>query len=126
MATDPDIETPTVDELLGYDRSPDGVLRLGEPFEPAPQKAKAVNILNGLGRPIALHLHETIADDGAGRPFQGRLVKTPVQLNAGHNAGVDNEFWSKWCEQNKGSDLLQFLTAEDETPESAQGAKEQT
>lgn len=86
--------------------------------------SKTVNVMNATGRALALHLHEIIPDDGGGRPFQGRLTNNAVQLQAGHNAGVDKEFWTKWCEQNKGSGLLESLTAEDETPESAQSAKE--
>jgi len=77
--------------------------------------AKTVNVHNAIGRSISLHLHQTIADDGGGRPFKGRLTGEPVVLKAGHNAGITKEFWEKWREQNKGFDLLPLLTAEDET-----------
>ena len=88
------------------------------------QKKTTVNIKNGTGRPLMLHLHQTIADDGGGRPFQGRLLDGgAMTVKSGTNAGIDKELWTKWQEQNKGSSLLEFLTAEDETA-SAPSAKE--
>ncbi len=75
--------------------------------------AKTVNVNNATGRKLLLHLHETVPDDGGGRPFQGRALDDRVELRAGHNAGVDKEFFDKWREQNK--DLFKdTLTAEDE------------
>lgn len=93
-------------------------------------KRKTVNIQNTLGRPIMLHLHQTVKDDGGGRSFQGRVL-TPaedpdrmpeqVQLQAGGNAGIDKQFFEKWKEQNQGFSLLRYFTAQDEDqPESAQ------
>jgi hypothetical protein len=94
------------------------------------EKRKTVNVNNALGRPIMLHLHQTISDDGGGRPFQGRmltpgedpdLLPVQVQLQSGHNAGIDKEFFDKWKEQNSGFSLLRYFTAEDESePESAE------
>jgi hypothetical protein len=94
------------------------------------KKRQTVNVHNTLGRPIMLHLHMTVADDGGGRPFQGRML-TPaedpdimpqqVQLQAGGNAGIDKEFFEKWKAQNPGGTLLKYFTAQDEDqPESAQ------
>src|SRR5580692_8450769 len=85
------------------------------PSSPPEEKRPTVNVFNPVGRPLALHLHETIKDDGAGRPFLGRIIGNPVTLMAGHNAGIDKEFWTKWCEQNRGMLLKMELTAEDET-----------
>jgi hypothetical protein len=88
------------------------------------QKKPTVNVKNATGRSVTLHLHQTIADDGGGRPFQGRLLEGgAVTLKAGHNAGIDKEFWAAWREQNKGFALLPLITAEDETG-SAESAKE--
>jgi hypothetical protein len=94
------------------------------------EKRKTVNIRNDLGRPIMLHLHQTVKDDGGGRPFQGRvltpaedpdLLPQQVQLQAGGNAGIDKEFFEKWKEQNQGFSLLRYFTAQDEDqPQSAQ------
>lgn len=87
------------------------------------KKRKTVNIRNTLGRPIMLHLHQTIPDDGAGRAFQGRvltpsedpdLMPQQIQLRAGGNAGIDKEFFEKWKEQNPGGTLLKYFTAQDE------------
>lgn len=117
-------------EPLGYDKAQtEGVDRSGEAF-PAPEKPagevseekrKTVHIRNATGRALMLHLHETIPDDGGGRPFQGRSLPDAVSLRAGANPGIDKEFFAKWSEQNKGSGLKDLLTAEDEddNPESA-------
>lgn len=88
---------------------------------PKAQRRKTVHVRNETGRAIALHLHETIADDGGGRPFQGRLLHELVTLKSGANAGIDKEFFNKWLEQNKGMGpvLLSLITHEDEQPESA-------
>ena len=84
------------------------------------EKRKTVNIRSDLDRPISLHLHETIKDDGAGRAFLGRDLTTATALNPGHNAGIDKEFFEKWQDQNKGSDLLPlFIVQDEDKPESA-------
>lgn len=81
---------------------------------PEEQKRATVHIRNTAGRALMLHLHETIPDDGGGRPFQGRSLPDAVSLKAGANPGIDKEFFDKWREQNKGSGLKDLLTAEDE------------
>jgi hypothetical protein len=93
----------------------------------APEKRKTVHVRNVTGRPLMLHLHETIPDDGGGRSFQGRLLSSTdpgipdaVSLRGGANPGIDKEFFDKWREQNKGTTLKDLLFAEDEDePESA-------
>ena len=90
------------------------------------KKRKTVNVRNDLGRPIMLHLHQTVADDGGGRPFEGRVLSDPnglmpdaVQLRVGHNPGIDKEFFAKWAEQNPGLAPL-FISQDEPEPESAQ------
>lgn len=85
------------------------------------EKRKTVSVRSDLDRPISLHLHTTVADDGGGRPFQGRDLTTATTLNPGNNPGIDKEFFEKWQEQNKGSSLAPLFTATDEDkPESAE------
>lgn len=86
------------------------------------KKRSTVNVHNKSGRSLMLHLHQTIADDGGGRAFQGRVLDGVVTLDAGHNPRIDKEFFEKWKEQNKGSALLALFTFEDEDnePESAE------
>lgn len=91
------------------------------------KKRATVNVRNSSGRSLMLHLHKTVPDDGGGRSFQGRVLSgspngmpAVVQLKGGANSGIDKEFFETWREQNKGSGLLDLLTAEDEgEPESA-------
>lgn len=84
------------------------------------KKRKTVHVRNVTGRSLMLHLHETIPDDGGGRPFLGRSLPDAVSLRGGANPGIDKEFFDKWREQNKGTTLKDLLFAEDEdNPESA-------
>ena len=94
------------------------------------QKRKTVNVLNGAGRPLMLHLHQTIPDDGGGRPFQGRVLSSPsadmpdaVSLRAGHNAGIDKEFFDAWLKQNTAFAEQINITAEDEAEPETESAK---
>ena len=79
------------------------------------EKRKTVNIRSTLDRPISLHLHETVKDDGAGRAFLGRDLTSVVTLKPGNNPGIDKEFFDKWTEQNKGSAMAPLFEATDET-----------
>lgn len=81
------------------------------------KKRSTVCVTSALDRPIQLHAHQVVPDDGGGRSFQGRVLGSGVILQSGTNPGVDKEFFDRWCEQNKGSDLLPLLKVEDETEE---------
>ena len=80
----------------------------------AEEKRKTINVRSDLDRPLMLHLHQTIADDGAGRAFFGRAINEPVTLQPGHNPGIDKEFFEKWKEQNKGLGMLSLFESKDE------------
>ncbi len=84
------------------------------------EKRATVSVHSQINRPIMLHLHEVVADDGAGRAFLGRLRQTPgmmpdkIELRPGNNPGVDKEFFVKWLEQNPKFNLLPLISHEDE------------
>ena len=78
------------------------------------EKRATVNVHSQVDRPIRLHLHQTVDDDGGGRAFLGRELGQDITVNPGHNPGIDKEFFAKWREQNKNFGLLSLLSCEDE------------
>jgi hypothetical protein len=83
------------------------------------EQRKTIAVTNTLGRPIALHPHMIVKDDGAGRASFGRLLHEGVILQPGINT-VDEEFFQEWKKQNPGFGLLSHITTEaDDKPESA-------
>jgi hypothetical protein len=77
------------------------------------RRRPTVHVTNGAARPLLLHLHQVVDDDGAGRAFLGRLPDA-VELRAGGNAGIDKQFMEHWLAQNKHFAAQMNITAVDE------------
>lgn len=79
-----------------------------------PEKPKTVSVTSQLDRPIVIHQHELIKDDGANRSFQGRRLDGAITINPGVNPGIDKAAFTNWQEQNSGSALHALFTVTDE------------
>lgn len=82
------------------------------------EKRKMISVTSRLDRPITLHAHMKVEDDGAGRAFLGRERDNKFELQPGANM-VDKEWFDDWRKQNPGFGMMDFITVEDE-PESAE------
>jgi len=80
----------------------------------ADSEPKTVSVTSQLDRPIVIHQHELIKDDGANRSFQGRRLDGAITINPGVNPGIDKTAFTNWQQQNSGSALHALFTVADE------------